>query len=556
MNTMRKNTAVCLAALAGLAAGAAGQTFHHVDGTVGDDVPYDVIATKDGGYATAGYVETVNPFNGELDRDFYVVKHRADGAVSWSTRFGSSARDEAYSIEQTADGGYIVAGQTAGAGPELQLALLRLDPGGSPIWDFAYRADAFGELVNPMEPDYFPQTSVIESFNGEIFAVSNVRTEAGNQLGVLLHVDPAGGLISNQAYFDSVNPELSFLAFTDLHELAPFDEDGDGVVDNADLAITGYTTRVVDPGGNGSIFLGPQNMLALRVKRSGGVIWAGEYFTGSDNAPANEEGYGIDVARNADGEALVVGANQDFGEGTTFSTHHFWIDAASGALVRNHLTFGLVPSFAATRFTGEALRTVTGGADVGLIPSPTGTSAAVAVNPTAGGVALIDWLATYTDLQTDYFDRFQGVALPREGCGYAFTTPERPRGGFGGLDNYLVKTNDLGETACLFSFVEPEQDTPPVESIPRRFDTFQDEASEPWGFQREIGQQDFSVCYDDDCSTGCPIDFNADGVLNNTDINAFVALFLAMNPAADLNNDGFWNNADINLFVALFLNGC
>ena len=54
----------------------------------------------------------------------------------------------------------------------------------------------------------------------------------------------------------------------------------------------------------------------------------------------------------------------------------------------------------------------------------------------------------------------------------------------------------------------------------------------------------------------CVADQNADGNLNNTDINLFVGNFLAQDPAADVNADGNWNNTDINLFVSLFLAGC
>ena len=53
-----------------------------------------------------------------------------------------------------------------------------------------------------------------------------------------------------------------------------------------------------------------------------------------------------------------------------------------------------------------------------------------------------------------------------------------------------------------------------------------------------------------------PADITGDGYLNNADINAFVANFIANNPAADINNDGAFNNTDINLFVAAFLAGC
>jgi len=54
----------------------------------------------------------------------------------------------------------------------------------------------------------------------------------------------------------------------------------------------------------------------------------------------------------------------------------------------------------------------------------------------------------------------------------------------------------------------------------------------------------------------CPPDMNNDGVLDNGDIGAFVAAFLASDLAADFNNDGILDNGDISAFVAAFLAGC
>jgi|GEM_PF-3454823 len=57
------------------------------------------------------------------------------------------------------------------------------------------------------------------------------------------------------------------------------------------------------------------------------------------------------------------------------------------------------------------------------------------------------------------------------------------------------------------------------------------------------------------CQT-CPADVNADGVLDNGDIGAFVALFLAGDLIADFTGDGILDNGDIGAFVAAFLAGC
>lgn len=52
---------------------------------------------------------------------------------------------------------------------------------------------------------------------------------------------------------------------------------------------------------------------------------------------------------------------------------------------------------------------------------------------------------------------------------------------------------------------------------------------------------------------GNPVDFNGDGIVDNGDIGAFVALFLAGDLRADVNADGVLDNGDIGTFVQLFL---
>jgi len=54
----------------------------------------------------------------------------------------------------------------------------------------------------------------------------------------------------------------------------------------------------------------------------------------------------------------------------------------------------------------------------------------------------------------------------------------------------------------------------------------------------------------------CPGDVNGDGVLDNGDIGAFVALFLAGDLIADFTGDGILDNGDIGAFVTAFLAGC
>ncbi len=76
--------------------------------------PGSVAVTADSGFIVAGWS---NSTDGDVTGnhgswDFWVVKLSDTGHIQWEKSFGGTADDEATCIEQTADGGYIVGGQT------------------------------------------------------------------------------------------------------------------------------------------------------------------------------------------------------------------------------------------------------------------------------------------------------------------------------------------------------------------------------------------------------------------------------------------------------------
>jgi len=73
---------------------------------------YSVQLTSDGGYVVAGSTTSF----GAGSRDYYLVKTNSNGDTLWTRTYGGSASDEAYAIQQTSDGGFILAGETASAG--------------------------------------------------------------------------------------------------------------------------------------------------------------------------------------------------------------------------------------------------------------------------------------------------------------------------------------------------------------------------------------------------------------------------------------------------------
>jgi hypothetical protein len=97
------------------------------------DVIYAMEATSDGGLILAGYTES---FSIGGSRDFWLIKTDSDGVELWSASFGGERSEEAWAVALTADGGYILAGLTSsfGAG-STDLWLVKTDANGVRQWD-------------------------------------------------------------------------------------------------------------------------------------------------------------------------------------------------------------------------------------------------------------------------------------------------------------------------------------------------------------------------------------------------------------------------------------
>lgn len=140
---------------------------------------YDILSrvelTTDGGYIAAGYTQstksgTLTGFTNNGGMDYWVVKLDASGGTQWQKLLGSAADDKAQDIKLTANGGYIVVGDSNGSnsgtlnglvnnGAGTDAWIVKLDATGGLEWqtlrggsssDYAYSVEGTADGDTPL----------------------------------------------------------------------------------------------------------------------------------------------------------------------------------------------------------------------------------------------------------------------------------------------------------------------------------------------------------------------------------------------------------------------
>jgi len=130
--------------------------------------------TADNGCVVSGYTNA--PGTGYLAA--WVLKLDSNGNVQWQKTYGG---DVAYSVQQTSDGGYIVAG-SIGTGDIGSIWLLKLNPDGSIAWQKTYRGSDWGSYA----------VSIHQTLDSGYIASGMVANEEGDGSALLLKLDVNG----------------------------------------------------------------------------------------------------------------------------------------------------------------------------------------------------------------------------------------------------------------------------------------------------------------------------------------------------------------------------
>lgn len=93
-----------------------------------------VCETRDGGIAVVGIT---NSYSTNNEDRIELLKLRADGSFDWSETFGFGVSDRGYSIDETADGGFMIAGSTRNASLT-QMLIVKTNSKGKLLWSYAF----------------------------------------------------------------------------------------------------------------------------------------------------------------------------------------------------------------------------------------------------------------------------------------------------------------------------------------------------------------------------------------------------------------------------------
>lgn len=110
-------------------------------GETEDDKVHDVQQTADGGYVMAGSTKSFGVGNW----DYYIVKTDSQGNEEWTKTFGEDSNDECYSIQLTSDGGYIVAGYSSDGEGDFDSYIVKIDDQGNEQWSQTYGGELYSE---------------------------------------------------------------------------------------------------------------------------------------------------------------------------------------------------------------------------------------------------------------------------------------------------------------------------------------------------------------------------------------------------------------------------
>jgi hypothetical protein len=366
-------------------------TFHKTIGGTQDEVANSVQQTADGGFILLGFTKSF----GAGDNDIYLIKTNANGDTLWTKVFGGPNTDQGKEVQQTADGGYIIAGLTNsfGAG-DVDAYIIRTDSSGDTLW-----TKTFGGPV--MDFGY----SVKELTTGEfIIAGESVSFGAGTGDAYLIKLTSTGDTVWTKTY-------------------------GGTNLDWANSVVECFDGGYMMAGATMSFSFGDRDFYLVRTDSSGSMLW-------SKSLGAFNTDIAFAAEQTADSGFIIVGNTKSFGAGATdvylvktnSTGDTMWSRTYGGS------SFDYGTSVQPTADGGYIVAGYTqsffaSGSDVYLIKTDS-----------TGAVA---WSRTYSGTNADL-----GFAVLQAADGNYVISGQTASYGAGFYDIYFIKENSVGASGC------------------------------------------------------------------------------------------------------------
>jgi hypothetical protein len=328
-------------------------------------------------------------------RDFYIVKFNGNGIIQWSKSVGSSGDMETgYSVAQTLDSGYVIAGYTPnfGAG-DYDAYIVKFSKNGSYLWS----KTAGGT-------NYDIASCVIKTTDGGFALAGSTRSfGASNGDMWILKFDAGGSLLWNKTIGGSNR------------------DDAYSIVQTTDggYAAAGYTQ---------SFGLGTANMFIVKLDAGGTLQWC--RTIGGTNSDA-----ALSITQSTDGGYVAAGTTTSFGAG---NSDIYVIKLNSSGTLQWTRTVGGTQSEGSNEYI---TRTSEGGYAVTSTTLSFGAGSNDLYAFKLDGSGTLSWSRTCGGTNDDY-----GNSIIQSSDGGIIVCGDTRSFGSGNTDMYIVKFNSTGIT--------------------------------------------------------------------------------------------------------------